>query len=218
MRRALDLSLLHTLVAIADRGGFARAGEHVNLSQPTVSHQMRRLEEQIGATLFARSGRTMALTEEGLSLVRYARRILALSEEALSAVSRGEVSGPVRLGTIQDLTEEVLSEILAHFSRFYPGVRLEVTVGNSQDLSAALEAGDLDLALFAGTPSRSTPLFRREQLLWIGGDDFRPPADGTTPLVLCTDPCRLREAAIALMVGEPMRIAQQDYLSGTVRP
>jgi DNA-binding transcriptional LysR family regulator len=72
-------------------------------------------------------------------------------------------------------TEELLSEILAHFSRSYPGARLEVTVGNSQELSEALESGGLDLALFAGTPSKATPLFRREQLLWIAGALCTPP-------------------------------------------
>lgn len=199
MRRALDTDLLQTLVAIADHGGFARAGERVNLSQPTVSQQMRRLEEQIGAALFVRKGRTMALTEEGLSLLRYARRILALNDEALSAIVGAEISGPVRFGTIQDLTEELLSEILAHFSRSYPGARLEVTVGNSQELDEALGVGRLDLALLAGTPTKARPLFRREPLKWIASEDCAPPPDGVVPLVLCTEPCRLREAAIALL-------------------
>jgi DNA-binding transcriptional LysR family regulator len=209
MRRALDTTLLQTLVAIADNGGFARAGERVNLSQPTVSQQMRRLEEQVGVALFVRKGRAMALTEEGLSLLRYARRILALSDEALSEIAGVDISGPVRLGAIQDLTEDLLSEVLARFSRSHPRVRLEVTVGNSQELGAGLEAGRLDLALLAGTPSQRTPLFRREQLVWIGRDDGLVPPDGVIPLVLCAEPCRLRDTAIALLDagGQPWRLA-----------
>jgi DNA-binding transcriptional LysR family regulator len=170
---------------------------------------MRRLEEQVGAVIFVRKGRTMALTEEGLSLLRYARRILALNEEALSVISATEISGPVRFGTIQDLTEELLSEILAHFSRSYPSARLEVTVGNSKELSKAIASGSLDLALLAGTPSKATPPFRRERLLWIGGENCTEPPDGAVPLVLCTEPCRLRQAAIALLEakGRSWRIA-----------
>jgi DNA-binding transcriptional LysR family regulator len=209
MRRALDNSLLQTLVAIADHGGFARAGERVNLSQPTVSQQMRRLEEHIGAVVFVRKGRTMTLTEEGLSLLRYARRILALNDEALSSISATEISGPVRFGTIQDLTEELLSEILAHFSRSYPSARLEVTVGNSEELNEAIASGRLDLALLAGTPSKATPLFRRERLLWIAGESCATPLEGAVPLVLCTEPCRLRQQAIALLEakGRSWRLA-----------
>jgi DNA-binding transcriptional LysR family regulator len=209
MRRALDIGLLQTLVAIADHGGFARAGERVNLSQPTVSQQMRRLEEQIGAVIFVRKGRTMTLTEEGLSLLRYARRMLALSDEAISAISATEISGPVRFGTIQDLTEELLSEILAHFSRSYPSARLEVTVGNSEELDEGIASGSLDLALLAGTPSKATPLFRREPLLWIAGENCMAPPDGTVPLVLCTEPCRLRQSAIVSLEakGRSWRLA-----------
>jgi len=199
MSRTLDLGLLRTLVAIADLGGFARAGQRVNLSQSAVSLQMRRLEENVCAQLFVRNGRRMVLTEEAQNLLRYARRILALNEEACSAIAGTDISGPVRFGTIQDLTEELLSEILGQFARVHSRVRLEVMIGNSQELHEALASGRLDLALLAGKPSRVTPLFRRERLIWIGSEDCTLPSEEPIPLVLCTEPCRLRETAIALL-------------------
>ena len=209
MRKVLDIGLLQTLVAIADHGGFGRAGDRVNLSQPTVSHQMRRLEQHVGATLFARKGRTMALNDEGLSLLRYARRMLALNDEAMSAFSGVEIAGPARLGMIQDLTDELLSELLGHFARSHPGARLEVTVGNSHELRAAIASGGLDLALLAGAPSKTTPLFRQEPLHWIGSEHCTPTSDGVLPLVACTEPCGLRQVAITVLEakGRPWRLA-----------
>ena len=100
---------------------------------------------------------------------------------------------------IQDLTEELLAELLGKFTRSYPTARLEVTVGNSGELREALDDGKLDLAVLAGRPSRRTPLFLREQLIWIGSKDCTLRMDEPIPLVLCTEPCRLRERAIAVL-------------------
>jgi DNA-binding transcriptional LysR family regulator len=141
----------------------------------------------------------MAFNDEGLSLLRYARRMLTLNDEAVSAISGMDVTGPARLGMIQDLTEELLSELLSHFSRSYPEARLEVTVGHSQELRSAIASGKLDLALLAGSPSPTTPLFRREPLRWIGSEHCLPPPDGVVPLVACTDPCGLRQIAISIL-------------------
>ena len=190
MTRPLDSDLLRTLVAIADHGGFARAGEQVSLSQSTVSLQMKRLEEQVATRLFARRGRRMVLTEDGLRLVRYARQILALNHEAQAMLSGAHIAGPVRLGTIQDLTEELLSQLLSQFARQYPEVRLEVLVGTSQDLIRAVESGQLDLALVSGRQSKATPLFRREKLCWFSSDSHTVARDDPIPLAVCPEPWR----------------------------
>jgi DNA-binding transcriptional LysR family regulator len=197
--RNLDTGLLRTFVAIADHGGFARAGLRVHLSQPTVSLQIKRLEEQVGVKLFKRNGRELVLTEDGHGLLHYARRILALNDEAWSAFATTEIAGSVRFGMIQDLTEEVLAEIVGKFSREHPHVRLEVVVGNSTDLASALAKGTLDVALLVGQPNDATPLFRREKLAWITGKNTAIPKDGPVPLVLCTMPCGIREKAIDLL-------------------
>uniref|UniRef100_UPI003FD70101 LysR family transcriptional regulator n=4 Tax=Pseudomonas TaxID=286 RepID=UPI003FD70101 len=76
---SIDSELLRTFVAIADEGGFTRAGEVVNRTQSAVSMQMKRLEEDIlQRSLFQKDGRTVSLTVEGQVLLGYARRILKL--------------------------------------------------------------------------------------------------------------------------------------------
>jgi DNA-binding transcriptional LysR family regulator len=150
----------------------------------------------------------MTLTEEGLSLLRYARRMLALSDEARSAISATEISGPVHFGTIQDLTEELLSEILAHFSRSYPSARLEVTVGNSEELYEGIASGSFDLALLQERRARQHLCSGRSRCFGSPARIMAPP-DSTVPLVLCTEPCRLSQAAIGSLEakGRSWRLA-----------
>ena len=79
----LDLDLLRTLVVIADTGSFNRAARAVFRTPSAVSMQMKKLEDQVGRPLFAKDGRTVALTPDGEALVGYGRRILKLADEAL---------------------------------------------------------------------------------------------------------------------------------------
>src|SRR5829696_7199865 len=99
---ALDSGLLRTLVAIVDAGSFAAAARAVNRTPSAISMQMKKLEGQIGRPLFARQGRSVALTPEGEALLTYARRILKLAEEAVMRFHSVSRTGTVRLGTPDD--------------------------------------------------------------------------------------------------------------------
>src|SRR3712207_9564962 len=94
----LDFDLLRTFVTVADTGNLTRAGERLLLSQPTVSLQLKRLEEHLGCALMIRSPRSLTLTADGETLLSYARRILALAdEEEARLVEPGEEG----LGTLR---------------------------------------------------------------------------------------------------------------------
>jgi DNA-binding transcriptional LysR family regulator len=200
-----DIDLLRTFVAIAVSGGFARAGERVHRTQSTVSLQMKRLEAQAGVRLFRRQGRRMVLTADGRRLLHYARRILALNDEAKASLARAGIEGPVRLGTVQDLAETALPEVLARFALTYPAARLEVRVEASAPLKAMLADGALDLALtlgLAGTgggEGRDDRVLGRERLIWIGDGRPAPAAGAPLPLVLCDETCGIRAAALAAL-------------------
>lgn len=84
----LDLVLLRTFVSVVDTGNFTRAGEHLHLTQSTVSQQVIRLEQNLGCRLLDRSQRQVLPTEEGERLLGYARRLLRLSDEASEASAR----------------------------------------------------------------------------------------------------------------------------------
>src|SRR5829696_9515518 len=80
----LDFDLLRTFATVAETGNLTRAGERLLLSQPTVSLQIKRLEDQLGCSLMERTPRSLSLTSEGETLLSYARRILALADEAVA--------------------------------------------------------------------------------------------------------------------------------------
>src|SRR5258708_4357937 len=123
--RLLELELLRVFVAAADRGGFSRAAKALHRTQSAVSMQMKRLEDCVGAPLFARHGRNVRLTNEGEALMGYARRLLAISDEALCHVSKRESAGTVRVGSLDDYATRVLPRMLIQFARANPNVRIE---------------------------------------------------------------------------------------------
>ena len=204
-----DIDLLRTFVAIAERGGFARAGAVVGRTQSTVSLQMKRLEGQAGATLFRREGRRMALTAGGRALLHYARRILALNDEAKASLQATGIEGPVRFGTVQDLAEAGLPGVLARFAMSYPATRLEVRVDASAALGAMIEDGALDLALVVGTAPRRAQALGREQPVWIGNGRVTTRIGEPVALVLCDEPCGYRAAILEALerARMPYRIA-----------
>ena len=126
MTALIDVDQLRTFIAIAETGSFTKAAEVVNKTQSAVSMQMKRLEERLERPIFARDGRASKLTEDGQRLLDYARRIVKLNVETLAAFSDAELSGRVRLGVPDDYADRYLPEIMARFSRVYPGVELTV--------------------------------------------------------------------------------------------
>src|SRR5690349_17974034 len=147
MNALIDVEQLRTFVAIVETGSFTQAGEVVHKTQSAVSMQMKKLEERLERPIFARDGRGSKLTEHGERLLDYARRIVKLNVEALSAFSDAELSGHVRLGVPDDYADRYLPEIMARFSRAYPGVELTVSCQPSADLMTLIDDNQLDLAI-----------------------------------------------------------------------
>lgn len=191
-----DLDVLRTLVFAVELGGFARAARRVGRSQSAVSLQMRRLEGQAGQSLFAKAGRSFALTPAGELMLGYARRMLAVNDEALADLRGVELARPLRLGLLPDFAETWLPELLAQFVRAHPGARLEARVSRNRALIDALDRGRLDLALVFGVDRPSGTRIADLATHWIARRGFRWPTQGSLPLVAFEAPCVFRSAAI----------------------
>src|SRR6478736_2512810 len=171
MTALIDIDQLRTFIAIAETGSFTKAAEVVNKTQSAVSMQMKRLEERLDRPIFARDGRASKLTEDGSRLLDYARRLVKLNVETVAAFSDAALSGRVRLGVPDDYADRYLPEIMARFSRAYPGVELTVLCEPSVDLVDRIDDNDLDLAIITNCESRRiAETFRRERLLWVGAN------------------------------------------------
>ncbi|MEW6641158.1 MAG: LysR substrate-binding domain-containing protein [Pseudomonadota bacterium] len=208
----LDLDVLRTLVAAEELGGFNRAADQVGRSQSAVSHQIRRLEDQLGETLYRKNGRGLALTEAGDVMLAYARKMLALNDDAVAAVRGVAVEGTVRFGLPSDLAETWLSTTLGRFKRAHPAVLIEAVVDRNAVLLEQLDKGQLDLALAFGDEGRSDahPVARLP-MAWIGPASGDAPvvADAPLPLVMYGPPCFFRRAGIDALdnAGIPWRTA-----------
>ena len=164
----LDVDLMKTFLAISDTGSFTRAAEEVNKTQSAVSMQMKRLEELLGRTLFARDGRAIRFTPDGERLIEYARRMVAINDEAVSSFTRPELTGTVRFGTPDDYADRFLPEILARFARTHPQITVDVDCLNSSVLAEKTKRSEIDLAIVTmGCDVRSSEPVRREPLVWV---------------------------------------------------
>jgi DNA-binding transcriptional LysR family regulator len=219
MTALLDVDQLRTFIAIAETGSFTKAAEVVNKTQSAVSMQMKRLEERIERPIFARDGRASKLTEDGQRLLDYARRIVKLNIETLAAFSDAELSGRVRLGVPDDYADRYLPEIMARFSRAYPGVELTVVCEPSIDLLDRIDANELDLAIVTNCEmKRASETFRSERLLWVTSNRHPTHMEERLPLALGRPTCSWRRTAIERMeaVGRPHRILVSSSSAGAV--
>ncbi|BAT58631.1 HTH-type transcriptional regulator CynR [Variibacter gotjawalensis] len=197
MTALLDVDHLRTFIAIAETGSFTRAADLVHKTQSAVSMQMKRLEERIAKPIFERDGRASKLTEDGERLLDYARRIVKLNVEALAAFGDEDLSGRVRLGVPDDYADRYLPEIMARFSRAYPGVELSVICEPSSELMKLIERDEIDLAIVTATKSSpGAETFRQERLYWVGSSRHSAHAEEHIPLALGRASCAWRVAAI----------------------
>ncbi|MCS7059331.1 MAG: LysR substrate-binding domain-containing protein [Meiothermus sp.] len=169
----MTLEQLRYLVALAEEGSFTRAAERVYLTQPALSVQIRRLEEELGVRLFERARRPLEPTEVGWAVVAQARRVLE-EVERLKALARGEegvFQGPFRIGVIPTLAPYLLPRLLPRLNERWPGLELSVREELTPGILQALLEGRLDAGLI-GTPERLaglelTPLFEESFVAYV---------------------------------------------------
>lgn len=181
----LDVALLRTFVAIVDTGGLTSAGRRVGRTQPAITHQIKRLEDLIGRTLFDDNRRKLSLTHDGEVLLEFARAILRLNAEARARFSAPDIAGHVTLGTPDLYASYILPEVLETFSRSHPNVEIELRCTRSIQLYAALERNEIDIALMTNQPDfRRGELVRREALVWVASTGSNPELRRPLPLAV----------------------------------
>lgn len=196
----LDFELLRAFVAVADCGGFHRAAERLNLTQSTISQQIKRLELETRRPLFRRTTRSVALTDDGEMLLGDARRLLQLEEAARHRLTAPRLSGTVRLGVVEEVAGGSLPSALGRFSALHPGVKLEVQISVSALLIEQLNAGRLDV-VFAKRPLGTSKgrLIWREPLVWAAAETFEFVPGTALPLAFYRERSVSREAALAAL-------------------
>lgn len=161
----LNLHRLWIFVQVVECGGFSAAAQKIYMSQPSVSNQVRQLEQSLHTTLIDRSGSRIRPTAEGEVLLEYARRVFLLADEAVSAIGEvsGLVVGRVVVGGTTTVGTYLLPPLVASFRKQHPGIECDIFTGNAGEVTRALLGGDIGLAILAGRPASAQVL--SEQVL-----------------------------------------------------
>lgn len=212
----LPIPLLRTLVAVVESRSFSRAAKLLGSSQPTVSAQVRRLEQLVGTTLIERTTRSVSPTPAAERLLPLARDMLRLQRIALGRLDARPLAGMVVIAVDESVAlTHGLVDLLRGFNEAWPQVDLRVDFASASAAIERFDAGLVDLALVHGDPPASTRRpasteLGRDRLGWYGHG--RPPAwDPRWPLVGLPHGTALRARAdAALSAGAtPHRIVAQ---------
>ncbi|HTJ47041.1 MAG TPA: LysR substrate-binding domain-containing protein [Kofleriaceae bacterium] len=151
----MELRHLRYAVAIADELHFARAARRLHIAQPPLSMQIKDLEDELGAKIFDRSHKKVALTDAGKAFIAEARRTLASAERAIDVArraARGEV-GRLAIGYVASVSYQLLPSIIRAFRKRAPDVELALAELSSAEQSRALAAGTLDVGFVRRPPA-----------------------------------------------------------------
>lgn len=176
----MEISQLRYFLAVAETGSISRAALRREVAQPSLSQQIRKLEEQLGHRLFDRLARGVVLTEAGRALVPYARRILA-EVNAIESVIQSDLKagrGTLRVGAIPTMAPFLLPPLVERFSGTFPDCQLTLREDFTERLVEALMDQELDLGIMS-TPIEPEVLqlevLGRERLVVASHRDYTPP-------------------------------------------
>ncbi len=158
----MDRYLLRYFLAVAELGSFSKAAGKVNVTQPTLSVGIAKLEEQVGARLFERTTRRVSLTPAGSRFLTHARRIAQAYEAALREVSAAPQLKRVRAGVLSTIPARDLERVVAHHAKKAGGEALEILDSTERDIANRLSDGRLDAAITILRPGLES--FAQERL------------------------------------------------------
>lgn len=213
----MDLRQLEYFVAVVEHGSISRAAVALNLAQPSVSRQIALLEEELGQRLLDRTGRGVAATAAGETLLSHARTMLNSASQALSDLKEmhAEPVGSVVVGLPHRVAASLAVPLIREFRRRLPHALLSVVEGLSLSLREGMIAGRIDLGLMfdpAPTPLLSYEPLMRESMLLVAPKGYRLPsriglsALADFPLVLPGTHNPIRSLVDAVLLPRKIRL------------
>jgi LysR family nitrogen assimilation transcriptional regulator len=154
----VDVRKFDYFLKVADSGSFSRAAASLHISQPVLSRQVRKLEEELGLTLFHRNGRGVTLTQGGRCLLENARAVQQALNTTMTelAAIRNQLSGNAAIGMPSSVGRVLTEPLARHFRDHLPDVRLHIVEGFSGDIMERMHHGRLDIAVtYAATNAQS---------------------------------------------------------------
>ncbi|MDO4921416.1 MAG: LysR family transcriptional regulator [Phascolarctobacterium sp.] len=148
----MELRVLRYFLTVVREGGIVAAAETLHLTQPTLSRQLKELEEEVGAQLFIRGNKTqkIVLTDKGQLLRNRAEDLLALADKAWQELQEdeSEISGTVQIGCGESDGMRLLAQAAQRLRLKYPDIKVDLYSGNAENVKERLDKGLLDFGLF----------------------------------------------------------------------
>lgn len=146
----MDLRVLRYFLIVAREQSFTKAAQQLHITQPTLSRQLAALEEELGTTLFDRSGRSITLTEEGLLLKRRALEITDLEDKIVDEFRNNDdaIDGRITIGCGEFAAVETLAQICGKYRETYPMVQVVLHTGTADNILDMMNKGLVDIGLF----------------------------------------------------------------------
>ena len=154
----LNFHQLYIFQMVANHLSFSRAAEAMAITQPAVSIQVQELEKFLGITLFHRRPRGLKITEAGNAVLAYAQQIFVLSNQLVYTIQEMEDlhSGRLVLGASSTPGEYVLPLVVGRFRQIYPGIQVELVIGNTSNIMQRILDGDIDLGMIGDSVEESS--------------------------------------------------------------
>ncbi|MFB8236522.1 LysR family transcriptional regulator [Kitasatospora purpeofusca] len=154
----MELQQMRYVIAVAETNSFTRAAQRCLVVQSALSHQIGRLEKELGARLFERTSRRVRLTPAGAAFLPAARQCLDAAERAATEVAAavGEVRGLLKVGLIPTVAAVDIPAVLGEFHQRHPKARISLSVGASDELVEQVRQGEIEVA-FLGIPVTAHP-------------------------------------------------------------
>lgn len=148
----MELHYLEIFDTVSRLGSYKLASNEMHISQPALSNEMKKLEEQIGLRLFDRSGNGIVLNQNGMMLRRYTSQIFSIVCDMENAISdtKNIVSGDVYIGASNTPGAYIMPMIMAQFKKKYPLVTCSLSIGNTSEIADMVKSGALDAAVNGG--------------------------------------------------------------------
>ena len=232
LERAVTLRQLRTFKTVADLASFSLAAQRLDISQPSVSYQVKELEETLGLPLLDRLGKRVQLTEAGQLVYGYARRMLDVLDEAALAVEemRGMKRGTLRVGASTTVGIYLLPAALGAFKKLHPQLVISLEIGTRARVQEQVLRNELDLAVVGpalNDPELAITPFLSDELVVVAPSNH--PMAGKKDLglkELAAQPFVMREAAsgsrwslekAARKAGARLQVAMELGSNGAIK-
>lgn len=145
----MELRVLRYFLAVAREGSVTRAANFLHVTQPTLSRQLKDLEEKLGTKLFIRHSHSVSLTPDGMRLRKRAEELMDMIEktEAEFAVKEESIGGDIYIGAGETRVMRHVAEIICEIRRDYPDIHIHLYSGNQEDVTERLDKGLLDFGV-----------------------------------------------------------------------